>query len=130
MKKAGNVGSSSRHFYEVAMQEFDAGSFSDVFNTPIGQAVWEFLHKETSIACLETTTYLRRPALEGLQPHLQAAFGKDIEDDRVKRMTGKMVRQVMESIGYELDQRDVGIRIKGIYKTAARYKKVGGTSHE
>jgi hypothetical protein len=103
------------------MQHFEPGSFSDVFNTPIGDSVWKFLHKETSFACLETTTYLKRPALEGLQPHLVAEFGDEIRADRVKQMTGRMVRQLMENRGYQLDQTDVGIRVGDLYKTAARY---------
>ena len=105
------------------MQQFDPGSFSDASQTPLGNAIWTYLHKDKSIACMETTTYLKRPALEGLQPHLIAEFGEDIRADRVKRMTGRMVRQVMESLGYNLDQTDVGIRVGDLYKTAARYIK-------
>ena len=105
------------------MQEFDPGSFSDVSSTLLGHAVWKFLHTEAAIACLETTTYLKRPALEGLQPHLVSEFGDEIRADRVKQMTGRMVRQVMESLGYGLDQTDVGIRVGDLYKTAARYAK-------
>ncbi|MEH6386720.1 MULTISPECIES: hypothetical protein [Pseudomonas] len=105
------------------MRIFDPGSFSDVANTPLGAAIWRFLHEDSSIACLETTTYLKRPALEGLQPHLLAEFGDDIRADRVKQMTGRMVRQVMENLGYSLDQTDVGIRVGDLYKTAARYAK-------
>tara|TARA_Y100000815_G_C13346626_1_gene502322 strand:- start:3722 stop:4042 length:321 start_codon:yes stop_codon:yes gene_type:complete len=105
------------------MKAFDPGSFSDVANTPLGASIWQFLHHDKSIACLETTTYLKRPALEGLQPHLLAEFGDDIRADRVKQMTGRMVRQIMESLGYSLDQADVGIRVQDLYKTAARYVK-------
>ncbi|KXJ32921.1 hypothetical protein [Pseudomonas sp. HUK17] len=105
------------------MKDFDAGSFSDVANTPLASALWQFLHRDTSIACLETTTYLKRPAIEGLQPHLLAEFGDEIKADRVKQMTGRMVKQVMESRGYRLEQIDVSIRRKDLYKTAARYAK-------
>jgi len=105
------------------MNKFDPGTFSDVSSTPLGEAIWTYLHAESSIACMETTTYLKRPALEGLQPHLLAKFGDEIRADRVKRMTGRMVRQVMESRGYSLDQTDVGIRVGDLYRTAARYTK-------
>jgi len=105
------------------MKDFDAGSFSDVANTPLASALWQFLHRDTSIACLETTTYLKRPAIEGLQPHLLAEFGDEIKADRVKQMTGRMVKQVMENLGYRLEQIDVSIRRKDLYKTAARYAK-------
>ena len=105
------------------MNDFDPGSFSDVSNTPLGGEVWAYLHTEQALACLETSTYLKHPALEGLQPHLIAKFGDPIRADRIKQMTGKMVRQVMESRGYNLDQTDVRIRVGDLYRTAARYAK-------
>lgn len=103
------------------MNDFHPGSFSDVSNTPLAAEIWAYLHTETALACLETTTYLKHPALEGLQPHLLATFGDAIREDRIKRMTGRMVRQVMESRGFALDQTDVRIRVGDLYKTAARY---------
>jgi len=105
------------------MNDFDAGSFSDVSHTPLGGEIWVYLHTDEALACLETTTYLIRPALEGLQPHLLAQFGEPIRADRIKQMTGRMVRQVMESRGYTLDQTDVRIRVGDLYRTAARYVK-------
>ena len=106
------------------MNDFDPGPFADVSTTPLGIAVWEFLHADTSIACLETTTYLKRPALEGLQPHLVAEFGTAIQPDRIKQMTGRMVRQIMENRGYNLDQTNVRIRVGELYRSAARYAKL------
>ncbi len=105
------------------MHEFDAGSFSDLAGTPLGKAVWQFLNTEEALACLETTTFLRRPALEGLQPRLVAKFGDEIRADRVKQMTGKMVREIMESRGYQLDQTGVRIRVGDLFTSAARYRK-------
>lgn len=105
------------------MNDFEPGSFSDVANTPLAKRIWAYLHTEKSIACLETTTYLQRPALEGLQPHLLVQFGDSIRADRFKKMTGRMVRQVMENLGYNLDQTDVKVRVGDLYKTAARYAK-------
>lgn len=105
------------------MHEFDAGSFSDLAGTPLGKAVWQFLNTEEALACLETTTFLRRPALEGLQPRLVAKFGDEIRADRVKQMTGKMVREIMENRGYQLDQTGVRIRVGDLFTSAARYRK-------
>ena len=105
------------------MNDFNSGSFSDVSNTPLGVEIWAYLHTKDALACLENTTYLIRPALEGLQPHLLAQFGEPIRADRIKQMTGRMVRQVMESRGYTLDQTDVRIRVGDLYRTAARYVK-------
>ncbi len=105
------------------MFEFDAGSFSDLAETSTGKALWKFLNTEEALACLDTTTFLQRPALEGLQPQLLAKFGEEIRLDRWKQMTGRMVRQIMESRGYQLDQTGVRTRVGELFTSAARYKK-------
>ncbi len=105
------------------MFDFDAGSFSDLSDTPTGKALWEFLNSEKALACLDTTTYLQRPALEGLQSQLLAKFGEEIKPDRWKQMTGRMVRQIMEHRGYQLDQTGVRTRVGELFTSAARYKK-------
>jgi len=106
------------------MNTFDAGSFADLADTPIAQALWQFLNSERSSDCLETTTFLRRPALEGLQPRLLAEFGEEIRADRLKQMIGRMTRQVMESRGYALDQTGVRIRVGDLFTSAARYRRM------
>lgn len=107
------------------MFDFDAGSFSDLAQTPTGIALWQFLNSEESLVRLDTTTYLQRPALEGIQPQLLAKFGDEIRPDRWKQMIGRMVRQIMERRGYQLDQTGVRTRAKELFTSAARYKKAG-----
>ena len=107
------------------MNTFTPGSFSDLAGTPTGQALWRFLNNERSLDCLEITTFLRRPALEGLQPKLLAEFGDEIRADRIKQMIGRMTRQVMESHGYILDQTGVRIRVGDLFTSAARYRRAG-----
>jgi len=106
------------------MFNFDASSFSDLAETPTGKALWQFLNTNEALACLDTTTFLQRPALEGLQPQLLETFGEDIIADRWKQMTGKMVRQIMERRGYTLDQTGVRTRVGRLFTSAARYKKL------
>lgn len=105
------------------MHAFRPGSFSDISSCQQGQALWEFLNTPEAIGILETTTYLRRPALEGLQDRLLAEFGDDIRGNRWKQMIGRMVRQIMESLGYQLDQTRVNIRVGDLFASAARYTK-------
>lgn len=102
---------------------FVPGSFSDVFKTVLGEELWAFLRRDTSIACLETTTYLGRPALEGLQPALAREFGDRIDSDRIKQMIGRMTRQIMERNGYALDRAGVKTRVGNLFTKAARYKR-------
>src|SRR5947207_15734771 len=108
------------------MFEFDAGSFSDVSNTPLGMALWKFLNEENSVAILKKTTYLEHPALEGLQPELLEKFGDEIRADRLKQALGRMTRQIMEHHGYALDQAGARTRIRELFTSAARYKKRTG----
>lgn len=103
------------------MNTFDAGSFSDLAGTQNGQNLWNFLNSDCPLAILKKTTFLKRPALEGLQPELIAEFGDDIRVDRWKQMTGRMVRQIMEHHGYRLDQTGVRIRVGDLFTSAARY---------
>jgi hypothetical protein len=106
------------------MPDFVAGSYSDIAVTPTGRALWKFLNEKATVECLEKTTYLKHPALEGLQPELLAKFGDEIRSDRWKQMIGRMTRQVMEHHGYTLDQTGVRIRVTGLFTSAARYKKI------
>jgi hypothetical protein len=105
------------------MSDFDAGTFSDLAGTEMGAALWQYLNSPAVVACLETTTYLGRPALEGLQPHLITRFGDEIRPDRWKQLAGRMVRQVMEHRGYVLDQTGVRTRVGDLFTSAARYRK-------
>ncbi len=106
------------------MEDFDAGSFSDIAATLTGVALWKLLNEPDSLIRLETATYLERPALEALQPQLVAKFGDTIRTDRWKQMIGRMARQVMLSHGYTLDRAGVRIRRGELFSSAARYKKL------
>jgi len=103
------------------MFDFDAGAFSDLSETTLGKDLWGFLNSNDSIIRLETTTFLKRPAVEGLQPQLLESFGKEIKEDRCKQMIGRMVRQIMEHNGYSFDQSGVRIRSGLLFSSASRY---------
>ncbi len=105
------------------MFSFYAGSFSNLADTSIGRELWLFLNTEEVLVRLDTTTFLKRPALEGLQPQLLEKFGKEIKPDRWKQMIGRMVRQIMERQGYILDQTGVRTRVGELFTSASRYRK-------
>lgn len=105
------------------MISFDAGTFSDLAGTEMGGNLWQYLNSPEALACLETTTYLGRPALEGLQPYLVKKFGDSIRPDRWKQVAGRMVRQILERRGYVLDQTGVRTRVGDLFTSAARYRK-------
>lgn len=106
--------------------DFDAGSFSDLAGSDLGNRLWLFMNERETVIRMETGTYLSRPALEGVQPMLIERFGSEVSNennDRVKQMLGRMARQVMEQHGYQLDQMGVRLRRNELFLSAARYKK-------
>ena len=107
----------------MSIAEFNAGQFLDVAATSMGQELWALLNTTRAIDCMKTTTYLGRPAVEGLQPLLLEKFSKSVIDDRYKQMIGKMVRQIIEREGYTLDQSGVRTRTPDIFLSGSRYKK-------
>ncbi len=104
------------------MSNFDSGSFSDVANTPMGKKLWNLLNSEDSRIRLETATYLGKPALEGLQRQLLAAFGNEIRLDRWKQVTGRMTKQIMEERGYSFVRSGMKVKVKELFTTAALYR--------
>lgn len=105
------------------MKNFDAGNFTEIATSDIGNELWDFLNSDLVVACLETTTYLQRPAIEGIQPLLLSRFGPDVWTDRLKQVVGKMVRQIMEQRGYHLEKTGVKIRVRDLFSIGTRYQK-------
>ncbi len=111
------------------MRPFKAKNYSDIATTSLGKKLWEFLNEERSLIRLDTASFLKRPALEAIQPQLQKQFGAELETlrdnrklDRWKQMMGRMVLEIMKARGYEIDQRNVRIRAGKLFTTATRYK--------
>ena len=115
----------------------EVGRYSDLTKTPSNEklynALYEFFNEPDSLIRLETATFLRRPAIEALQPSICERFGEDLKllDEkklnRFKMYMGACVRQILagtkEAPGkYIIDQQRVLIRIGDIFKTATRYE--------
>lgn len=103
------------------MDKWDAGRFSDIAATELGQKVWAFLNEQETIIKLETATKLRHPAVEAIDADLLSRFGEEIREDRFKQATGAMVRQIMERRGYHIDQSNVVIRNDVLFTRGTRY---------
>lgn len=87
----------------------------------VGRRLWEFLNETENFIRMETATFLNRPAVEALAPSLLDRFGGKVREDQVKRMIGHMVRQIMDSSGYEV--RSFGVKIRsGLFKQGTRYQ--------
>ena len=100
--------------------EYDAGTFRSLADTDLGRDLWQFLNEDLTVARLETATDLAKPAVFGIEEQLLHRFDNVVADDRVKRMIGHMVRQIMESKGYRIERRDVTIG-SALFSKGTRY---------
>ncbi len=108
---------------------YNAGRYSTTFANEGGKEIWDFLADPENLIRMETATYLSRPAIEPLSPLLHERFGNRAKQDRIKQMMGHMVRQIMESRGYVLQQGNVKISsANNIFSRASRYADKNGTS--
>ena len=67
-------------------------------------SIWKFLNRPKVTSRLKRASDLGRPALDDVdvQSWLLEQFSPEIREDKWKRKTGKIARQVMEAYGYAL----------------------------
>ena len=70
----------------------------------IEKALWGSLKRLDNVVRMETTVSLERAAVEPLSDPLIAEFGIEIDQREVKQVIGHMVKQIMESRGYEAER--------------------------
>jgi hypothetical protein len=114
------------------MTAYDPGSFSDLFHTPMGQALWAYLNEHDNLIRMDTATFLGRPAAEPLSPGLIAKFGDQVKQPRIKQFIGHMIRQILERRAYRIDRQNVRIRkIEWqMFTSATRYKLSTGNKDQ
>jgi hypothetical protein len=103
---------------------YEPQNFSDLYSTPLGPALWNFLNQPDNVIRMETASFLGRPAVEPLSTGLLEEFGSEIAQDRTKQMIGHMVRQIMEPLGYTIEQQGVRIVRNRVFSTGTRYVKL------
>jgi hypothetical protein len=104
------------------MLVYNPEKFASLYASELGQKLWAFLILSENVARLETASTLSKPAVEGIAEPLLEAFREDVLADRVKQMIGHMVRQILEQLGWVLDQGDVKVQSVPFMK-AARYRR-------
>jgi hypothetical protein len=106
--------------------DYNPKSFGDIYETPLGKEIWEFLNTEIIWQRLELATELGHPAVEGIGDKLLEKFGEPLRQDRMKQAIGHMVRAIMEANGYILKSKGVKCRKKTeLFVYASCYEKFG-----
>ena len=108
--------------------KYEPKNFSDLFATPMGADLWEYLQRPSVVLALEVATKLHRPAIEAIGDDLIGEFGEVVRSKRIKQLVGHMVRQLLESRGYELEAQRVVARCDGLFSTGSRYRRAGTPS--
>lgn len=119
----------TRFPYTAQLYTQNPESFADVYNGPMGAAYWDFLTRPEHVLLMEGATFLKQPAIAVLGPRLVQQFGPDLgapkagkTTDRIKQVLGHMVKDVLASLGYKIEQRSVPVdRFGTIFTTATRY---------
>ena len=104
------------------MADYRPDKFAAEFATPTGKKLWEVLNRPEVVARMETASDLGQPALKPVEDILLAELGEAMLADRVKQMTGHMVRQIMEDRGFVHDASDIKLNSVPFYK-ASRYRR-------
>jgi hypothetical protein len=119
----------TRFPYTAQLYTQNPESFADVYNGPLGSDYWDFLTRPEHVLLMEGATFLKQPAIVVLGPRLVQAFGPDLGAaktgktfDRTKQCLGHMVKDVLASLGYKIEQRSVPVdRFGTVFTTATRY---------
>ena len=90
-------------------------------NYPDALPLWHLLISQAAVACIEAFTDAEMPAAGGLSGLLTKYFPAEVFDPQFRMVVGRMVRQIMERLGYDLAREDVQINVPGIFSTGAVY---------
>ena len=107
---------------ESVVNDYRPDSFRDLAETRLGRDLWVFVNGDVAVACLELASDLGHAAVAGIGKLLLERFHEDVAEDRVKQMIGHMVRQVMESRGYGIEEQHVPVPTS-LFTTGSRYSQ-------
>jgi hypothetical protein len=88
-------------------------------------AIWDFLRRPDNLLRMETASRLGRSPLEAVSAELIHEFGTSINLPSVKQMIGRMVRQIMEALGYEIERKSLRITRPCLFSSGATYLRKG-----
>jgi hypothetical protein len=106
---------------EVSVATFSSPVFADLASTPAGKAIWKLLNDR--VLALVTASMLGHAALDGVVLELEAEFGEHLGDDRVRRMVGAMIREILAQEGWSIEGQNVKLQLGTQFSVATRYHR-------
>jgi hypothetical protein len=131
---------------------YDPGPFRDLAGSDLGRALWTFLIQPQVLHAMVVAVRLGAAPVAAISVDLLAAFGngdaaiparKQLEQglgerfpvevntslDQVKRLTGHMIRQILQALGCVLRTKNSPANDRtGVFSTSARYDFTDGGS--
>ena len=108
--------------------DYDPGPFTNVYHTPLGRDLWNFLNQDSTIRQMQNASDNGRPAVEPLEGLLPDQLRRPLvghEDvDRLKQMIGHMVRQVLELERNGYEHLRYGAQVQGrLFTSGSLYRR-------
>lgn len=102
---------------------FYPGAHSEAFSSPTGCAIHSFLTSRLGVAVLVGAVIAApsRPPVVAAEPFIAALVGDNAFTDEMKKCTGKMVRQIVESLGGRWVRRGVKVTVPSRYGSGSIY---------
>ena len=102
---------------------FDHGSFTSLAATAAGQAIEATLVSRAAVAALvgAISAAPSRPPQPAIEQHLADEVGNEAFGDEAKKMTGRMIRQIVEHLGGRRVRRGVPVTVKSKFTKGSIY---------
>jgi hypothetical protein len=118
----------------LANFQFDAGAHTPAFETEVGQRIFDLLTSRIGVAMLigAVGSASSRPPVVGTEPLLASQIGEEAFADDKKRLTGRIVRYIIEYIGGKYETRGVKVTktLKSNYASGAIYSFPDSVRHQ
>lgn len=109
----------------LANMKFNANSLSSAYESEIGQRIFSLLTSRLGAAMLigAVCSAPSRPAVVGTEPLLASQIGEAAFEDDMKRLTGRIVRYIIEHFGGHYGSRGVKVseKLESHYKSGSTY---------
>lgn len=90
------------------MNKLNFEKHQELFDSPLGQSMWNKLNSEEGIHILKATTATGQYAEKAVFPLFNSEWKDQIENPEVYELITKMVQHVMLRLGYDLIERTTG----------------------
>lgn len=102
---------------------YQPGKYKEIFDSLLGQNIWNYLNSENGITILNEASENGLPAEDAVNDVLFAKFGDNIVDYELQEAISHMVGFIMQSHGYMLVKRSQHPYKSLLFIWSTRYKK-------